>query len=151
MGHDWTRYQYPPEATFGISSKSMGTYLKEKYANKVFQVRPQASADPLFIDKVMKRRNYERVGFNMQPSPFANILVPVYKGAPDVSWSRVASGSIYLGPRAGFRKNTAIKGYVNEKMFHKYKQYYEVNYGRSFNSAKEVDEYLQQHRWPKPR
>jgi len=151
LGHDWTQYQYPPEATFGISFKPMGSRLKEKYGDRIFNVRTQCSADPSFIDRVMKRRNYERVGFNMQTSPFANILVPVYKGAPDVPWSRLASGSIYLGPRASFNSNTPIKGYVTEKMFHKYKKYYEVCFGRNFNSAKEVDEYLQQNRWPKPR
>jgi len=149
MGHDWTQYQYPPEATFGISCKSVGTHLKEKYGDQVFQVRAQASSDPHVIDQVMKRRNHVSIGFDMQDSPFANILVPVYKGAPDVPWWRLASGYVYIGPRAGFHSNTPIKGYVNEKMFDKYKNYYEVDYGRSFNSAEEVDEYLQQHRWPK--
>lgn len=150
LGHDWTQYQYPPEATFGISFKPMGSRLKEKYGDRIFNVRTQCSADPSFIDRVMKRRNYERVGFNMQTSPFANILVPVYKGAPDVPWSRLACGSIYLGPRASFHRNTPIKGFVTERMFHKYKKYYEVSFGHSFNSAEEVDEYLQRHRWPRP-
>jgi hypothetical protein len=152
LGHDWTQYQYPLEATFGIDFKPMGGRLKEKYGDRIFNVRTQCSADPSFIDRVMKRRNYERVGFNMQGSPFANILVPVYKGAPDVPWSRLACGSIYLGPRASFHRNTPIKGFVTEEMFRKYKQYYEVCFGRgrSFNSAEEVDEYLQRHRWPRP-
>ncbi len=151
IGHDWTQYQYPPESTFGIDCKPMGGHLKEKYGDQVFQVRAQCSADPSFIDRVMKHRNYESVGFNMQDSPFANILVPVYKGAPDVPWSRLACGSIYLGPRANFHSNTTIKGYVTKRMFHKYKEYYEVCFGngRSFNSAKEVDEYLQRRRWPR--
>ena len=153
LGHDWTQYQYPLEVTFGIDFKPMGSRLKEKYGDRIFNVRTQCSADPSFIDQVMKRRNYESVGFNMQASPFANILVPVYKGAPDVPWSRLACGSIYLGPRASFHSNTTIKGYVTKRMFHKYKEYYEVCFGngRNFNSAKEVDEYLQQHRWPRPR
>jgi hypothetical protein len=151
LGHDWTQYQYPLEATFGIDFVPMGGRLKEKYGDRIFNVRTQCSADPSFIDQVMKRRNYERVGFNMQDSPFANILVPVYKGAPDVPWSRLACGSIYLGPRASLHSNTTIKGYVTKRMFHKYKEYYEVSFGkgRNFNSAEEVDEYLQQHRWPR--
>ncbi|MFC1604079.1 hypothetical protein ACFL5F_03535 [Planctomycetota bacterium] len=149
MGHDWTQYQYPPEATFGISYKSMGNYLKEKYGDKIFQIRAQASSDPHVIAQVMKRRDHISIGFNMQASPFANILVPVYKGAPDVPWSKLAEGYLYLGPRVKFHRNTPIKGFVNEKMFHKYKQYYEVDYGRSFNNAEEVDEYLQQNRWPR--
>ncbi len=150
LGHDWTQYQYPPEVTFGISCKFMGTHLKEKYEDKVFQVRAQASSDPSIIDQVMNHRNHAPAGFNIQDSPFANILVPVGKGAPDVPWSRLACGYLYLGPRTSFHSNTTIKGFVNETMFEKYKDYYEVDYGRSFNSAEEVDEYLQQHRWPKP-
>jgi len=151
LGHDWTQYQYPPEASFGFDRKPMGVLLNEKYGDRILNVRTQCSADPSFIDQVMKRRNYERVGFNMQDSPFANILVPVYNKAPAVPWSRLAGGSIYLGPRAEFHSNTTIKGYVTEKMFHKYKKYYEVSFGkdRNFNSAEEVDEYLQRHRWPR--
>ena len=153
LGHDWTHYQYPAEVTFGFSFKPMGGRLREKFGDKIFQVRAQCSADPSFVDQVMKRRNYERVGFNMQDSPFANILVPVYKGAPDVPWSKLASGSIYLGSRASLHSNTTIKGYVTQRMFHKHKKYYDVCFGkgRRFNSAEDVDAYLQKHRWPKPR
>jgi len=150
LGHDWTQYRYPPEAIFGVDNKPMGSLLKEKYGEQVFQVRALCSADPSFMDQVMKLRIHEWVGFNMQASPFANILVPVGKGAPNVPWSRLACGYLYLGPRASFHRNTPIKGFVTETMFRKYKQYYEVDYGRSFNSAEEVDEYLQQHRWPRP-
>ncbi|MHC4125813.1 MAG: hypothetical protein ACYSRR_05080, partial [Planctomycetota bacterium] len=151
MGHDWTQYQYPPEATFGVNCKFMGTHLKEKYGDRIFQVRAQASSDPSIINQVMKSRNHSSIGFNMQDSPFANILVPVGKGAPNVPWSKLACGYLYLGSRASFHRNTPVKGYVNEEMFNKYKHYYEVDYGRSFNSAKEVDEYLQRRRWPRPR
>lgn len=150
MGHDWTQYQYPPEVTFGISCKFMGTHLKEKYGDKVFQVRAQASSDPAIINQIMNDKDHISIGFDIQDSPFANILVPVGKGAPDVPWSKLACGYLYLGSRTSFHCNTAIKYFVNEQMFDKYKDYYEVDYGRSFNSAKEVDEYLQQHRWPKP-
>jgi hypothetical protein len=152
LGHDWTQYQYPLEVTFGIDFRPMGSRLKERFGDRIFSVRTQCSADPSFIDQVMKHRNHASIGFNMQASPFANILVPVGKGAPDVPWSRLAGGSIYLGPRASFHSNTTIKGYVTNRMFHKYKEYYKVCFGngRNFNNAKEVDEYLQQHRWPRP-
>jgi len=151
MGHDWTQYQYPPEATFGISYKPMGKYLKEKHGDKIFQIRTQASSDPSIINRIMKCRNHVSVGFNMHESPFANILVWVGKGSPDVPWSKLAEGYLYLGSRASFHRNTPIKDFVTETMFRKYKQYYEIDYGRNFNSAKDVDEYLQEHRWPRPR
>jgi hypothetical protein len=153
MGHDWTQYQYPPEATFGIGYKPMGKYLKEKHGDKIFQIRTQASSDPSIINRIMKFRNHASVGFNMHDSPFASILVPVGKGAPDVPLSKLAEGYLYLGPRASLHSNTTIKGYVTERMFHKYKEYYNVCFsnGRNFRNAEEVDEYLQQHRWPSPR
>ena len=153
MGHDWTHYQYPREVTFGISYKSMGKYLKERHGDKVFQIRVQASSDPSIINRIMDCRNHTSVGFNMHDSPFANILVPVGKGAPDVPWSKLAEGYLYLGSRASLHSNTTIKGYVTERMFHKYNEYYNVCFGngRNFSSTEEVDEYLQQHRWPKPR
>jgi hypothetical protein len=152
MCHDWTDYRYPPEATFGIDYKPMGYCLKEKYGDKIFQIRAQASSDPSIIHRMMKSRSHALVGFTMHESPFANILAPVGKGAPDVPWSKLAGGYVYFGPRSSLHKNTTIKGYVTEAMLRKYGQYYEVcfNNGRRFNSADEVDEYLQKHRWPKP-
>ncbi|MBN2128515.1 MAG: hypothetical protein JW741_03430 [Sedimentisphaerales bacterium] len=151
LGHDWTRYQYPPEAAFGRTYKTMGGLLKEKWADRVFQIRLRSSADPAFLDRVMRQRDHEWIGFDMDASPFAGILLPVGRGAPDVPWSRLASGLVYLGPPARLHKNTAIDGFVTDAMFQKYKHYYEVNYDRRFHSAEEVDEYLQQHRWPSPR
>lgn len=150
LGHDWTQYHYPPEFAFGVSLKPMGWLLKEKYGDRVFQVRTLCSTDPSFIDHVMQRKEHRWVGFNMRGSPFANILVPVGRGAPDVPWARLAGGYVYVGPRASFHRNTAVKGFVTETMFRKHKQYYDVCYGH-FNSATEVDEHLHQHRWPKPR
>jgi hypothetical protein len=150
LGHDWTEYHYPPEAAFGRSYQPMGSLLKEKYGDRIFQVRALCSADPAVIQQVMKLRNHEWVGFTMQDSPFANLLVPVGKGAPDVPWSRLACGYVYLGPRANFHRNTPIAGFVTEAMFQKYRQYYEVCWDHRFNTAAEVDEYLQQHRWPQP-
>lgn len=153
MGHDWTDYHYPPEVTFGIDYKPMGYCLKEEYGDKIFQIRAQASSDPSILHRIMKCRNHASVGFDVQGSPFAGILVPVGKGAPDVPWSKLAGGYVYLGSRSSFHRNTAIKGYVTEAMLRTYRQYYEVCFGkgRRFNSAEEVDKYLQQRRWPKPR
>jgi hypothetical protein len=150
LGHDWTQYQYPPEVCFGIARATMGALLKEKYPDRVFQVRLRCDSDPALMDAVMKHRNHEWVGFDMPPSPFAGILVPVGMGAPDVPWCRLAEGYIYMGPWASFHHNTPIKGYVTEAMFRKLQQYYELDNGQRFNNAQEVDEYFQQHRWPKP-
>jgi hypothetical protein len=150
LGHDWTQYHYPPEINFGITVITMGALLKEKYPDRVFQVRLRCDSDPVLMDAVMKHRNHECVGFDMPSSPFADILVPVGRGAPDVPWYRLAEGYIYLGPWASVHSNTPIKGYVTETMFRKLQRYYEFDNGRRFHNAQEVDEYFQQHRWPKP-
>ena len=110
----------------------------------------KTSSTPAFLDRVMEHRNHEWIGFDMDASPFAHILIPVGRGAPDVPWSKLASGFVYLGPRARLHRNTAIEGFVTEAMFQKYRRYYEINYGRRFKNAEEVDVYLQQHRWPGP-
>jgi len=151
LGHDWTQYHYPPEINFGITVTTMGTLLKEKYSDRVLQVRLRNDSDPALMEAVMKHRNHEWVGFDMPSSPFANILVPVGRGAPDVPWRRLAEGYIYMGPWASFHSNTPIQGFVTETMFRKLQQYYELDNGRRFHNAQEVDEYFRQHRWPKPR
>jgi len=45
---------------------------------------------------------------------------------------------------------TAIIGFVTEEMFAKYKNYCEIGFERPFSSAREVDEFLQENRWPQP-
>jgi len=86
LGHDWTQYQYPAEVNFGITLKTMGVLLAQRHPDRVFQVRLLCSSDPLLMDVVMKRRNHAWVGFDMPGSPFANLLVPAGRGAPDVPW-----------------------------------------------------------------
>ena len=150
LGHDWTQYRFPPEAAFGRVYKPMGHLLKEEFGDRVCQARLQCSADPSFLDTLMEPRHHHWIGFDVHDCPLARIRVSVGKGAPDVAWSRLAAGFLYLGPRARFHRNTSIAGYVNEMLFRKYRHYYEIQYGRSFQNAKEVDQYLQTHRWPDP-
>jgi len=146
--HDFTHHKFPPNINFGRDI--MGNLLYKKYGDRVFQVW-LSSGFLLPIEDVMKLREHRPCGFNLYESPFANILTPPNWGdAPNVPLSNVARGFIYFGPSANFHRNTPIKGFVTKEMFEQYKEYYEIDFGRSFNSAEEVDEYLQQHRFPRP-
>ena len=70
--------------------------------------------------------------------------------APEVPLWKIARGYVYLGPRAKLHKNTPIKGFVTDEMFKRYRRYYEIDFGRTFKNAEEVDRYFQAHRFPKP-
>jgi len=72
------------------------------------------------------------------------------KSCPSYRCVKRTIKDIPLGPQASFHKNTAIKGFVTDEMFKQYKRYYEIDYGRTFKDAEDVDKYLQAHRWPEP-
>ena len=145
--HDFTHYEFPPEMNFG--RPIMGNLLYKKYGDRVFQVWLGSSFLPP-IEKVMALRKHEPVGFDLFDSPFANILSPAGWDAPEVPLSRIARGYVHLASQAHLQKNTPIKGFVTDEMFQKYREYYETDFGRTFANARELDEYLQKHRFPKP-
>ncbi|HUW19346.1 MAG TPA: ChaN family lipoprotein [Sedimentisphaerales bacterium] len=145
--HDFTHYEFPPEVNFG--RPIMGNLLYKKYGDRVFQVWLASGWLPPF-EGVMKLRGHKPAGFDLYASPFANILSPPNWDAPEVPLSKIARGYVYFGPRAKLHKNTPIKGFVTDDMFKKYKQYYEIDFGRKFKNAQEVDEHFQKHRFPKP-
>jgi hypothetical protein len=145
--HDFTHYEFPPEVNFG--RPIMGNLLYKKYGDRVFQVWLASGWLPPF-EGVMKLRGHKPAGFDLYASPFANILSPPNWDAPEVPLSKIARGYVYFGPRVKLHKNTPIKGFVTDEMFKKYKQYYEIDFGRKFKNAEEVDKYFQAHRFPKP-
>lgn len=147
--HDSTHYEFPPEINYG--REIMGNLLYKKYGDRVFQVWEGGSDFLPAIEEVMKLRGYEQIGFDLYASPFANIRTSAsWSDAPGVPLRKVARGYVYLGPRTKLHKNTPIEGFVTEEMFKRYRRYYEVDFGRSFKSAEEVDKYLQAHRFPDP-
>ncbi len=145
--HDFTHHEFPADVNFG--REIMGRLLFKKYGDRVFQVWPHATALRVMED-VMELRGHKAIGFDLHASPFANVLSPAGWDAPEVPFSKIARGFVYLGPWDALHRNTAIVGFVTEEMFNKYKRYYEVDFGRTFNDAEEVDHYLQEHRWPDP-
>jgi uncharacterized iron-regulated protein len=145
-GHDFTHYEFPPNINMG--RPIMGNLLHKKYGDRVFHIWVDNRGFLAPIRKVMESRGHSKVGFSLYPSPFANILTSPGWNAPEVPLSQIAPGYVYLGPN--LHANTPIKGFVTDEMFKKHRRYYEVDFGQTFNNAKEVDEYLQAHRWPKP-
>lgn len=94
---------------------------------------------------------HKPIGFDLHKSPFGYVRSPqTWSDAPGVPFSKLARGYVYLSSRADLHKNTPIIGFVTREMFEKYKEYYEVDLGRSFSSSEELDIYLQEHRFPKP-
>jgi uncharacterized iron-regulated protein len=145
--HDFTHHKFSPNINMGRDI--MGNLLYEKYGNRVFQIWLASGWLPPF-ERVMKLRGHKPAGFDIYTSPFANILSPPNWDAPEVPLSKIARGYVYFGPRQKLHRNTPIKGFVTSDMFEKYRQYYEIAFGRKFENAQEVDAHLQKHRFPKP-
>jgi hypothetical protein len=146
--HDFTHYEFPP--TMNEGRPIMGNLLHERYGDRVFQVFPYDGFLSDLMEPVMKLRGQKPAGFDLYASPFANVLSPPGWDAPEVPMSRIARGFVYIVPATSLHKNTPIKGFVTEEMFKRYGRYYEIAFGRRFSNAKEVDEYLQTHRFPVP-
>jgi hypothetical protein len=148
--HDFTHYEFPHNVNFGRDI--MGNLLYKKHGDRIFQIWPGPGPDmsPV-IEKVMEHLGHSPIGFDLYASPFANILSSDrFPDAPGVPMSNIARGYIYLGSRMSLHKNTPIEGFITDEMFRKYMHYYEIDLGRSFKDAEELDKYLQLHRFPEP-
>lgn len=146
-GHDYTHHELSPDNPFMYI---MGNILYKKYGDRIFQVWPSSGWFPL-IEKIMELKDHQMLGFDIYNSPFANILCHTGRYAdPDAPFCELAQGYIYLGPKANLHSNTSIKGFVTPEMFKRYKDYYEIDFDQTFTNGKQVDQYLQVHRWPKP-
>ncbi len=135
--HDFTHHEFPSDKNMGRSI--MGNILYKKYGDRIFQVwAGNGFLSP--IEEVMALREHEPVGFDLFASPLANILSPPGWDAPNVPLSNIARGYIYLAPMDDLHANTPIKGFITDEMFEKYKEYYEIDMGRTFKNAQEVDD-----------
>ena len=146
--HDFTHYDFPPDINMGRDI--MGSLLYKKFGDRIFQVGLGPNILPV-IEEVMELKSHKPIGFDLYKSPFGNIKAPKdWYDAPGVPFSKLARGYVYLSSRAYLHKNTPIVGFVTREMFEKYKEYYEIDLGQSFNSAEELDKYWQEQRFPKP-
>jgi hypothetical protein len=145
-GHDETHFGGPPDKPY--RRPIMGKVLYDKYGNRVYQVAPDWGRFPA-LGKSLAPAQKLPIAFDMPSAPFASILVSEM-GPEPVKMENLARGYVYFGPAERLHRNTAIVGFVTEEMFAKYKNYYEIDLGRSFLSAQEVDEFLQENRWSQP-
>lgn len=139
-GHAETHIGLPPDPPY--RRPIMGQILFKKYGNRVHHVCLDSGLiAPL--NRGLRNRPYPVVGFDMPESPFANILFQEMGPVP-TRISAFARGFIYFGPRESLHRNTFIEGFVTDEMFAKYRRYYEIDFGRTFGSAAEVNAYFRQ-------
>jgi len=145
-GHDETHVGTPPDKPY--RRPIMGKVLYDKYGDRVHQICPDWGGFPA-VTKACDPAHPLPIGFEMPSSPFASILTREMGGV-QAKTEKMARGYVYFGPAERLHANTPIVGFVTDEMFAKYKIYYEIDMGRSFASAREVDEWLQKNRWPQP-
>lgn len=146
--HDFTHYEFPSSVNMG--RPIMGNLLHKKYGERVFQVWLSGGVMPSFFDKVTRVKGKEAVGFALWRSPLAQLLTPGGWDAPNVPFECVARGFVYFGPTRRMHKVTPIPGFVNDDMFARYGQAYKKEFEQGFKNAREVDDYFQRERFPKP-
>lgn len=140
LGHDETHFGLPPDTPY--RRPIMAQVLHQKYGDRVYQVCPDWGVFTP-INKAMKNKFSCPVAFDIPTSPFANILIKVVGPVPTRLQTN-ARGYIYFGPRETLHRNTFIEGFVTDEMFTKYKSYYEIDFGKTFNSANDVNTYFRQ-------
>ena len=141
-GHDETHFGLPPDKPY--RRPIMGQVLYKKYGDRVFQVMADwGKFAPM--NKAMESRYRQPIGFDMAASPFATVLMADMGGPTPIA--NLARGYVYFGPFERLHRNTTIPGFVTDAMFEKFKEYYRIDFGRPFHSAKEVDDYFTENLW----
>lgn len=164
--HSFTHYAQPAVNADGIFIHDwprLGYLLHQRYQDRIFQISfhgsdsydsPKGIYDKYngekpvlsdLIEKIMAERGNKPVGFDISPSPFANVKdrrsIQFYF-QPNVRFSDITQGYIFINPWDKISKCQKIENYVSEEMFKKYKLYYESIYKRNFKNAQEVNELL---------
>ena len=140
LGHDQTHFGLPPDPPY--RRPIMAQVLYQKYGNRVYQVCPDWGVfSP--INKVAGTKFSYPIGFDMPSSPFANILIKEMGTVPTRLQTNFR-GYIYFGPRNSLHRNTFIEGFITDEMFLRYKKYYEIDFGKTFNTSQDVNNYFRQ-------
>ena len=164
LHHSFTRYAQPrldKDLKLEREWPRTGRVLRQKYGEKVFQIAlhgPQTAPQVLdktyngpepvltdLVERIMAARGNRPVGFDSTGSPFANIrdsLSYYFRWQPAVTFADVYEGYVFLKPVKELAPCSWMKGFISDEMFEKSKTYYEFAYGRKFQNAKEVDEFL---------
>lgn len=139
----------------------MGYMLRQKHGDKVFQVFLHSNdlspsivdakySGPLprmgdFVERIMALRHNAPAAFDVPCSPFESLRDSAhyyYWKQPSATLGDVASGYIFLEPRAQSRRCQWTDGFITPAMFAADKPFYEGRFHRAFANAAEVDTFL---------
>jgi hypothetical protein len=164
--HSFTHYAQPAVNADGIFVHDwprLGFLLHQNFQNRIFQISFHGSDSydspkeiyekyngekPVLsglIEKIMAERGNKPVGFDVCPSPFANIRDGhsiSYYFQPNVRFSDITQGYIFIAPWDKISNCQKIKNFISDEMFKKYKLFYETIYKRNFKNAREMNEFL---------
>jgi len=150
--HSYTHYGQPIvlyDSVIGENNR-MGVILSNKYKDEIFQIVLHADiSDSKNIDNLFKRAVYERnlapIGFTTKDSPIAHLRDSsnyFFRHQPEVAFRDLAEGYIYFKPQSEFEYCEWTDNYVSQKMFFKYKPYFEARYNQHFKSADAINSYM---------
>jgi hypothetical protein len=168
--HSFTHYAQPDvneDGMFAGDFPRLGYLLHQRFHDKIFQIsfhgilrdesdspgeiyKKYQGEKPVLsglIEKIMAERGNKPAGFDVLPSPFANIRDGhsyLFHFQPHVRFSDITQGFIFINPFEKLSECQKLKNYVSDKMFAKYKFFYEKNFNRKFNNARELNEFLDQ-------
>lgn len=160
FSHSFIHYRQP-RGFKGEGRGRMGFILYQKYGNKVFQINLQtrdSSPSMIYadhhgpepkingmIEDVMRKTEYESVGFDVSHSPFALLrdsTSDYYHFQPRVSFADVSAGYIYFKPWNELQQCDWLPGYISPKMFAENKIFYELKLKKKFKNAEELNSFF---------
>jgi len=148
LNHDYLNYRQPSVIGGKVVRECgrMGFMLHHKYREKVFHIRLHTSfGSPLIaglIEKIATEKGNLPIGFDVIGSPFGYLRegnAYYYHLQPNVCFSDIASGYVYLCPKNKLKRCRWLNGYISKEMFVKNKPYYEAECGSKLNNADEAN------------
>jgi hypothetical protein len=164
FNHSFTHYAQPrldKDMKLEREWPRMANLLYQKYRERIFQIglhgpqmlpsvidKTYKGGEPVLsglIEKIMAAAGGRALGFDVVGSPFANIrdsLSYYYHWQPKVAFADINRGYIFMKPVKELSPCGWMKGFISDEMFERSRSYYEYAYGRKFQNAREVDEFL---------
>ncbi|MCX5782899.1 MAG: hypothetical protein NTW04_00395, partial [Elusimicrobia bacterium] len=142
-GRDWPRMANILYRKYGERIFQIALHIKHLSPKEVFPAYEGAEPAIIdFIESIMALGGNKPVGFDVFTSPFANLKD---KGSyyfyfqPWVKFSDISRGYIFLKPLKELTPCAAMDNFVTDKMFKKYRAFYEKAYNRKFANVAEVN------------
>jgi len=144
-----------------LAYSSMGTILRQRHPDEVFQIcmHPYASTEGLsagigqLIHSVQALRNHAPVGFDVAASPFGLLRDPNdrrFANHPAITFADFASGYVYLAPVDRLQWCTWMDGYITNRMIATHLPYYRLMLQQDIRTADDIDRAAREPDfWPK--